>query len=248
MPLPTAQKHPGLGRRKGGRLWEPSAVLLGAAEGGEISINPHFVLAHTKPLYGSSSSQARRMGLSALRGQEVEAVGQDTMQHWCSTWSSTPLQRGLSSPQPPLLCPVSLAPSSAPCSGLSCAHGQRGWAGREHVHTKQTSRSPGSAEHPALQHSKTAGPVSGHHSTARLCGSFLLCGWHGGCIWNRYGAAAIGLHTRVNVFVNSAQVRGESMAGQSYRRLVTLPFSPRAPAKFGFFSIMPLNLKPKSKQ
>lgn len=160
--------------------------------------------------------------------------------------------RVLNSPRPALLCPANMAPFSAWCSDLGCAHSQRGWAGREQLHTKQTSRPLGSTEHPALQqkgwgqqHSKAARPMSDHH---RLCSSFLLCGWHGGCIWNRYGAAAIGLHTRVNVFVNSAQVRGESLSGQSYRQLVTLHFSPRAPAKFGFFSIMPLNVKPKSKQ
>lgn len=78
-------------------------------------------------------------------------------------------------------------------------------------------------------------------------GSFRPGGWHQGGIWNRYGAAAISLCTPINVFVNSAQVRGESQAGQSYRRSVTLPFSPRVPAKFGFFSIPPLNLKIKNK-
>lgn len=78
--------------------------------------------------------------------------------------------------------------------------------------------------------------------------SFPPCGWHRGCVWNRYGATAIGLRTRINVFVNFVQVRGESLAGQSYRQLVTLHFSPRASAKFGFFSIAPLNLKIKNKQ
>lgn len=34
------------------------------------------------------------------------------------------------------------------------------------------------------------------------------------------------LHTRINVFINSAQVRGGSLAEQSHRRSVTLHFSP----------------------
>lgn len=166
---------------------------------------------------------------------------------------------------------TSLAPSSAwhsnrgPCLQPGGTGGQSIcpeseppslWAAR---HTLLHSRRAGQ------QCSEVAGPAPDHCSTVRgvgkgcgqgvpagLChtrpatqGSFLLCGWHRGCIWNRYGTAAIGLHTQINVFVNSAQVTGESLAGQSYRRLVTLHFTLRASAKFGFFSIVPLNLKNK---
>lgn len=241
-------KGPRPQQEEGGNLCGAVCGPAWRGKGRGHGINPHFVLAHTKPLYGDG--QAQRMGLSASRGREAAAMGQDTMQHWCRACSSTPgaelptATTAAPSKRGTLLCLV--------LGRWLCQQPERMGRQREHLHTKQTSRPLGSTEHPALQqkgsgqqHSKAARPMPDHH---RLYGSFLLCGWHRGCIWNRYGAAAIGLQTRVNVFVNSAQVRGESLAGQSYRRLVTLPFSPRVPAKFGFFSIMPLNLKPKSKQ
>lgn len=82
VPGPTAgglgcrrAEPPSLGRRKKGAF---VGAVRGPAQHGRgrgHSINPHFVPAHTKSLYGGGSSQTWRTGLSASGGREAEVTG-----------------------------------------------------------------------------------------------------------------------------------------------------------------------------
>lgn len=166
--------------------------------------------------------------------------------------------------------PASLVPSSARHSDRGpCPQPGGGQVGKASAHETnlQLSGQRGTpcpaAGGPGQLCLKVAGPAPGHCSMARgtgkgcrpistVAGQLLRAASRcAGGIKHASGTDTEqqqSVCTRINVFVNSAQVRGESLAGQSYRRLVTLHFSPRASAKFGFFSIVPLNLKIKNKQ